>query len=61
MRPGYNHPGRCRGSMARRVARGALTRKTAQRRQHMSMLDITMALGVVVLVVLIILRKKGKG
>jgi hypothetical protein len=47
--------------MARRVARGALTRKTAQRRQHMSMLDITMALGVVVLVVLIILRKKGKG
>jgi len=27
----------------------------------MSMLDITMALGVVVLVVLIILRKKGKG
>jgi hypothetical protein len=47
--------------MARRVARGAPTRKTAQRRQHMSMLDIAMALGVVVLVVLIILRKKGKG
>ena len=47
--------------MARPVARRALTRKTAQRRQHMSMLDITMALGVVVLVVLIILRKKGKG
>jgi hypothetical protein len=47
--------------MARPVARGALTRKTAQRRQHMSMLDIAMAVGVVVLVVLIILRKKGRG
>jgi hypothetical protein len=31
------------------------------RRQHMSMLDIAMAVGVIVLVVLIILRGKSKG
>jgi hypothetical protein len=36
-------------------------RRTRSRRQLMSILDIAMAAGVVVLVVLIILRKKGRG
>jgi hypothetical protein len=36
-------------------------RRKPQRRQLMSVLDIAMAVGVIVLVVLIILRKKGKG
>ena len=59
MRPGRIDPAVHRSPSPR--ATRTPTKKTLKRRQLMSPLDIAMAVGVVVLVVLIVLRKKSKG